>query len=339
MEKGTGDLLRWKQLKTHSIQLQKQNYSYIDEGNHNNNKGVIVMVHGFPDLPYGYRKQLDYFRKAGWRVIIPYMLGYGMTDHPKDLEDYSMKNIATDLILLLDHLKIQEKVVFLGHDWGGVVVYRIALWYPDRVRAIAVICTPYMPPNKQYFSISEVAKIQPSLRYQVFFGTDKAIDTLNATATPFLNGIHRTFDDQADWNQSPQKLLSMSATKLLSPSELSYYVDTYMQNGGFEGPLSWYKTREVNYKDELALLDKLPPNRHIEVPVFFLAANDDVALPPSMSKKMGEFIPNLTKDIQYNASHWILSECANDVNRRLDEWLNSKVLDNNKETRNKPAKL
>lgn len=114
------------------------------------------------------------------------MKGFGQSSRPLEVEKYSLKSLATDLILLLDHLKI-PKAVFCGHDHGGSVVriestssfavtnltqvWRVGLHFPSRVLGIASICTPYIPPRPEYVPIQEIARIWPSFKYQVYFNS------------------------------------------------------------------------------------------------------------------------------------------------------------------------
>jgi len=69
-------------------------------------------------------------------VIVPDALGYGGSDKPTEVAAYSTKNLANDMVALLDAEDI-SKAVIVGHDWGSFTAWRIALWHPERVRMIA----------------------------------------------------------------------------------------------------------------------------------------------------------------------------------------------------------
>lgn len=83
--------------------------------------------------------------------------------------------------------------------------------------------------------------------------------------------------------------------------------------------VNWYRTRKVNYEEELAIL-----GRRIEVPVLFIQALRDPALPPHLGKSMSKHIPNLTLK-QVNTAHWALWEKPEEVNVILEEWLKGTV--------------
>lgn len=77
---------------------------------------------------------------AGHRVLAPDMLGYGGTDKPFDVSEYSTKKLSADLAALLDHsgVKAGDPVIVVGHDWGSFVAQRFALWHPDRLKGLVM---------------------------------------------------------------------------------------------------------------------------------------------------------------------------------------------------------
>lgn len=79
--------------------------------------------------------------------------------------------------------------------------------------------------------------------------------------------------------------------------------------------VNWYRTRDVNYKDELAILD-----REIQIPTLFIQALRDQALPPQLGKSMAKQFPRLTLK-QVNTSHWALWEKPEEVNEIIGTWL------------------
>ena len=89
-------------------------------------KPPIVLCHGWPELAFSWRHQIKALSEAGIRVIAPDQRGYGATDRPELVEDYDMEHLTGDLVGLLDHLKI-DKAIFVGHDWGGFIVWQLSL--------------------------------------------------------------------------------------------------------------------------------------------------------------------------------------------------------------------
>ncbi|RUS14271.1 epoxide hydrolase [Endogone sp. FLAS-F59071] len=95
---------------------------------------------------------------------------------------------------------------------------------------------------------------------------------------------------------------------------MDYYVDQYTQRG-FHGGLNYYRTRRVNYEEELGL------SRMINHPALMVTAGKDPAIPPRMAKDMPKYCSNLTMKHIQESGHWILIEQKEAVNSMLDEWL------------------
>ncbi|CAG8779826.1 18874_t:CDS:2, partial [Acaulospora morrowiae] len=173
---------------------------------------------------------------------------------PNDLHMYGFKNVCKDLKELMDQLKIKSSV-FIGHDWGGYLAWRMCIHHPERVKAVISICTPYTPPNENYIALESVAEILPNLQYQVYLSHPKAEIELDSKPEEYLKAVLRSsqpgdqiqlFDGK---NMMGSIIDGLHRSPIISQQELDYYV-THYKSGGFHGGLNWYKTRKVNYQDE-----------------------------------------------------------------------------------------
>ncbi len=107
-------------------------------------RGVVVLLHGFPDLAVTWRNQIPALVRAGYMVIAPDLRGYGRSDKPADRAAYKMDQLVGDLIGLLDHYNV-EKAVVVGHDWGALIGWSLPFYCPDRVFAVAGLNVPFQP--------------------------------------------------------------------------------------------------------------------------------------------------------------------------------------------------
>jgi len=82
---------------------------------------LVVLLHGFPDLGYAWRHQLEALADAGYHAVAPDLRGYGETDAPAAVEDYSMFKMIGDVVGTLDALDARTAVL-VGHDWGARIV-------------------------------------------------------------------------------------------------------------------------------------------------------------------------------------------------------------------------
>jgi soluble epoxide hydrolase / lipid-phosphate phosphatase len=115
-----------------SAQIRGKTYSYLLGKPQGPPKAHVVLVHGFPDLSWGWRHQVPYLMAKGLSVLVPDMLGYGGTDAPEELEPYSFKSVSADIAALVAHAWGPEtKIILGGHDWGGAVIWRFAMWHPE----------------------------------------------------------------------------------------------------------------------------------------------------------------------------------------------------------------
>ena len=102
----------------------------------------VVLCHGWPEMAFSWRHQIKALAAAGIRVIAPDQRGYGATDRPEAVEAYDIEHLTGDLVGLLDHLKI-DKAIFVGHDWGGFIVWQMPLRHIDRVAGVVGVNTPH----------------------------------------------------------------------------------------------------------------------------------------------------------------------------------------------------
>jgi pimeloyl-ACP methyl ester carboxylesterase len=104
--------------------------------------------------------------------------------------------------------------------------------------------------------------------------------------------------------------------------ELDYYVQEFLKNG-INGPLNWYRTRKINYDDEL----KMPAEvkNFVKQPTLYIFANRDAVLKRELSLGMEKVIPNLTRG-EVPAGHWALWQTAKETNSIIEEWFNGVVL-------------
>ncbi|CEL08801.1 hypothetical protein ASPCAL11946 [Aspergillus calidoustus] len=298
-------------------------YSAPESGKY---KGTVVLLHGFPDLSMGWRYQIPVFVNKGYRVIAPDCLGYGRTDAPADLAAYSHRNCADDLKELAVQLGA-SKIILGGHDWGAYLAYRVALWHPDLVEYLFTVCVPYSAPNKRYMSIEEmVEKVTPHFAYQLHFISGELEEVVHTKDDhkQFLITLYGGRTEKREFAFDVHKGVDLELLRRVRPSwllnddELEYYAWEFARHG-LRGPLNWYRTRKINYDDELAL-----SSGTIKVPVLFIQALKDEALPPHLGKGMAKHLPQL--QIKHvDASHWALWERPKEVNEILDVWVDEVV--------------
>src|SRR3982750_1895707 len=80
----------------------------------------VVLLHGFPELAYSWRHQIDALAAAGYRALAPDMRGYGRSDAPAEVQAYDILELCGDVAALLERAGA-ERAAIVGHDWGATV--------------------------------------------------------------------------------------------------------------------------------------------------------------------------------------------------------------------------
>ena len=288
---------------------------------------AVVMCHGFPELWYSWRHQIPALAEAGFRAIAPDMRGYGGTDAPEAIEDYTQEAICADMAALLDALG-EETAVFVGHDWGGAVVWNMAQQHPDRVRAVAGINTPAsrrapmnpldamkMDPGRfdyqLYFQEPGVAEAELSANvrrvFTLLLRTSKPVDGMDALA-----GTAGVRERGGLFVGAPE---TAPRSIMLTEEDLDTFVETF-ERTGFRGGLNWYRNHGRNWEWSGTLTEE-----SISQPALMVTAGRDPVLLPAMTHGMEEWIPNLSRGHIEECGHWTQQEEPEALNKILLEWL------------------
>ncbi len=294
----------------------------------------VVFCHGFPELAYSWRHQLTGLAKAGFHAIAPDQRGYGRTERPDDVDAYSIIELCKDQVGMLDAKGI-EKAVFVGHDWGGFVVWMMPILHPDRVAGVIGVNTPLMP-RPPVPPITLLRRMRGEDNYVVAFQApgvaDKALAAdVHKTFTLFMRrgGLFNAEEFAKLPPDAPErkfqllKLLQLPVDSFpgevfLSPEELDVFVKTF-EKTGFTGGINWYRNIDRNWE-----LTKGFENK-VNVPSLYVGAADDVVLPPSSADGMERFVPDLEKYTIEDCGHWTQQEQPEELNRVIIEWLKRKV--------------
>jgi pimeloyl-ACP methyl ester carboxylesterase len=99
---------------------------------------LVVLLHGFPEFWYGWRKQIAPLVKAGFRVVAPDLRGYNLSSKPDRFTDYTADKMAADISGLIHELGAESAMV-VGHDWGGSVAWSLAMNHPEVIDRLAIL--------------------------------------------------------------------------------------------------------------------------------------------------------------------------------------------------------
>ena len=298
----------------------------------------VIFCHGFPELAFSWRHQLRALAAAGRWAIAPDQRGYGLTGGPPEAPAYDMEHLTGDLVGLLDHLGI-DKAIFCGHDWGGIVVWQMALRHPTRVAGVIGLNTPFMtrpladPIEIMRHRFGEEMYI---VHFQKPGEADAVLDGDVAKAMGFFmrrplpgalpagGGVSGSANEERPSDgASTFALIDMlqaydPATDpretFLTTGEMATFVEAF-ERTGFTGGINWYRNFTRNWLNSKGIADR------VTVPSLMVMAELDAVLPPSSADGMEAFVPDLDKVLITGSGHWTQQEKPAQVNRAILDWL------------------
>lgn len=285
----------------------------------------IVLLHGFPELAFSWRHQLPALAKAGYRAIAPDMRGYGGTDKPQQVSDYTIQKLTGDVTGLMDALDI-EKALVVGHDWGALVGWHMALVLPERMTGYIALNIPFLkrpPVNPVTYMRLRLGK---DFYIVNFHHSDEADRRFAEDPRRFIDTmmrerrVNRSGERRKRGKRPAISLLRMLETgepagkKILTDAELDYYVDAFAA-GGFTGPINWYRNFKHNWRSTKGL------EQRVRVPTLFVGAADEVVVSRKQIEAMTGHVDDLEVQMLSDCGHWTQQERPDELNAVMLQWM------------------
>ena len=205
----------------------------------NDRRPCVVLLHGFPELAYSWRKVIPALASAGFHVVAPDLRGYGRTSggglaYEDDTSDFLFLNAVRDILGLVFALGYRSVAAVVGHDWGSPIAAWCALVRPDVFPAVVLMSGPFAGPPSLSSSVTdsrsasltasdadpiydELTKLTPPRKhYQRYYATREANDNMwhaPQGVHAFLRAYYHM--KSADWKQNkPLPLQAWTAAEL-----------------------------------------------------------------------------------------------------------------------------
>lgn len=286
---------------------------------------AVLLLHGFPELAFSWRHQLPALAEAGFRVIAPDQRGYGKTSVPPRVSDYRIEALIADVHGLLDALQL-ERAVFVGHDWGAILLWQMAMLAPERIEKLIILNIPHYPRSpvdpieiwrRRFGDDFYIVNFQDSNEADRVFAQDTAhfFDV-----TMRRKQLSRELFDKLPAERKVVSLLNALAREkqggepLLSGEERDYYASAFAASG-FTGAINWYRNWTHNWE----ILNGI--DETIDIPTLFVGAVNDLIIAPEHIEGMKQLVRNLDIHMLEDCGHWSQQERPDDVNRLMIEWL------------------
>jgi len=243
---------------------------------------VVVLLHGFPEFWYGWRKQIEPLAAAGFRVIVPDQRGYNLSSKPHGVTSYALPELASDVIAIADQLG-QQKIFLAGHDWGAAVAWSTALLHPGRIEKLAVLNVPHPSVMRRYV----YTRLPQTLRsWYIFF-----------FQIPWLP---EAFLSAFNFRAAARALQGSSRPGTFSAEDLVQYRAAWSQPRALTAMSHWYRA---------AMRYRMPfSDRTVRVPTRILWGERDRFLMAEMAHESLRYCASGELFTFAEASHWLQHE-------------------------------
>jgi pimeloyl-ACP methyl ester carboxylesterase len=243
---------------------------------------VVLLLHGFPEFWYGWRRQIELLASAGFRVIAPDQRGYNLSSKPSGVASYALTELVSDVIAIADQLG-QEKIFLAGHDWGAAVAWSATLLHPQRIAKLAVLNVPHPSVMRKFLS----TRPRQLLRswYMFFFQ---------------LPWLPEAFFSAFNFRIGSRALLRSSRSGTFSAEDLAQYRAAWSQPGALTGMINWYRAL---FRARVKF-----PDKTVRVPTRILWGERDAFLLTEMARDSLRYCTNAELFTFANATHWLQHE-------------------------------
>jgi pimeloyl-ACP methyl ester carboxylesterase len=248
---------------------------------------LIVMIHGFPDYWYTWRHQMESLSDKYQCVAID-QRGYNLSDKPDGVENYDVRLLVGDVIAVIKHLG-KDKAIIVGHDWGGVVAWQLALNAPQFVDRLIILNLPH--PRGIGRELAHNPKQQAASEYARNFQKEGAENVIK-----------------------PEQL----AFWVTDPEAKPKYIEAFKRSD-LKAMLSYYKR---NYPRQPYQEDSSPVVKTQMSVLMFHGLKDTALLSDALNNTWDWMGKDLTLVTIPDAGHFVQQDAADLVTRSIRAWLN-----------------
>ena len=282
----------------------------------------LMLCHGWPEHAFSWRYQIAPLVDAGYHLIVPNQRGYGHSSRPDAVEEYDCHHMTDDYNCLLDALGI-DKAIFVGHDWGAILVWHHALLNPGRVAAVANMSVPFRP-REEADPVAFWEKMLGQDFYIVHFNRQPGVaaTAFEQNTKRFLTNMYRTKQwlEAAEPQPAGQSIVSFTEQDfhrgelMMTAEELDVFVEAFGVSG-FHAPCNWYRNFTRNWETTEGV------EQRVRQPALMIYGKHDM-VPQS---DMTGYVDDLEVH-ELDCGHWIQQEKPEETNKILLEWLARKAL-------------
>jgi len=246
---------------------------------------LLVMLHGFPDYWYTWRKQMPALAEH-FQVVAVDLRGYNKSDQPEGVENYAMSALVGDVKAVVEHFNRRQAVI-VGHDWGGAIAWTFAMQHPEMTERLVILNLPHLAALRR--ELANNPEQRKASAYARHFQRPEAASQLTAEGLTFW---------VTDQDARPKYLAAF-------------------KRSSFDGMLNYYK---ANYPREPYQQPADVPK--VKCSVLMIHGLKDTALLPEGLNDTWQYLDkDLTLVTIPGAGHFVQQDAAKFVTTQLTNWL------------------
>jgi pimeloyl-ACP methyl ester carboxylesterase/2-polyprenyl-6-methoxyphenol hydroxylase-like FAD-dependent oxidoreductase len=260
---------------------------------------LVVLLHGYPEFWYSWRHQIPALAGAGFRAVAVDLRGYNTSDKPLGVDAYRLPTLARDVARLIPRLGAEQAVV-VGHDWGGVIAWHLAMHHPEVVRRLVVMNAPH--PERFRAGMRSLRQLRRSW-YIGFYQ---------------LPAIPEAYVRWGDYGFLRTAFRGAARPNAFTPDDVQRYRDALSRPGALTAALNYYRA-----VPRVMLDTANDPNRsrRIDAPALVIWGEQDIFLGPELAEPDRSLVPDLRVERLPQASHWVQMDQPELVNDLLLEFI------------------
>ena len=302
---------------------------------------LIIMVHGCPESWFSWRRQIPVIAEAGYKVVAIDVRGYGGSDKPHAIEEYTLKKIGADIVGIIDFFE-EDQAILIGHDWGGPIVWYTSLLNENRISAVAGLSVPYFPQREVSPLDAFEVIYKDKFFYQLYFQKEGVAESeFEPDLRKYLESTYFSIDARGMKKQFENPLNAMNKGRnakylddvvefesypdWINKDEMNYLINEF-ENSGMRGPLNRYRAQRIDFEELKDFRDKkLKQPAALMVgsldPVNFFIG-DGYKDTEHLKEVFEPVYENLIKtELINDVGHWTQQEAPEEVNRFLLDFL------------------
>jgi pimeloyl-ACP methyl ester carboxylesterase len=265
-------------------------------------KPLMLMLHGFPEMWYSWRHQLQHFQDDFECVAVD-LRGYGETDKPKGRRHYMMTELCADVPALVRALG-RESCTLVGHDWGANIAWHCAYAYPEVIDRMVILCVPHPRGWRDNFDRDQAKRSSYILLFQLPGLAERLVLADDCAVL------------QQVWETGPGGLKTPGA---FTDDDLERYKQSVSRPGAITAMLNYYRAG-VDSFTRYPMTGKIANRNVIQIPTLFLYADSDHALGPQLLRGVEKYVADLDLHILQDCSHWAQQDRPDEVNKLMADF-------------------